>query len=130
MNVVMKKLIALEKTLATEKGDFWLFALLKREESPHWWDLVVAAPWLREGSRDSLKEVVKHVGNVLNEKEIVQLSRVVVLDPHNPVVQQLTSTYQQKHAYHCVKSINVNGMEMDDAVIITARQPEGDLIEG
>jgi hypothetical protein len=128
MNVLIKKLIELEKDIADEKGDFWLFALLQREESPHWWDLAVAADWLRESSRASLEEMVKHVGNMLNEKEIVQLSRVVVLDPNNPVVQQLTSMYQQKHGYHCVENINVNGMDMDKAVIITSRQPEDDLV--
>jgi hypothetical protein len=64
MNEFITKLKAMERELSEENGAFALFALFQREDSPHHWDLVIAAPWLsstlsinehNRGSRSSVR---------------------------------------------------------------------------
>lgn len=127
MNSFIEKLASIEKSVSTQKGNFWLFALLERTESPDKWDLIVAAPWLQEESRKSLDEIIELVGSELSETELLQLSRIIVLNPENPVVQHLTSAFNHEHAFNHVENTVINGMEISRAIIITSRRPEDSL---
>jgi hypothetical protein len=127
MNSFVEKFTSLEKSLSAQNGSFWLFALLERAESPEKWDLLVAAPWLQEGSRESLYDITELIGKKLNETELLQLSRVIVLNPDNPVVQHLTSAFGHEHAFNHIENTVINGMAVSRAVIITSRWPEDSL---
>lgn len=113
--------------MSTQNGSFWLFALLERAESPEKWDLIAVAPWLQEESRESLYDITEPIGKKLNETELLQLSRIIVLNPDNPVVHHLTSTFGHKHAFSHIENTVINGMAVRRAVIITARRPEDSL---
>ena len=45
MKKFIEKIVSLEQTISTEKGDFVFFALFLREDAQDKWDLVVSAPW-------------------------------------------------------------------------------------
>lgn len=127
MNSFVEKLASIEKSLSAQNGNFWLFALVERAESPEKWDLLVAASWLQEESRKSLDGITELVGNKLDEIELLQLSRIIVLNPDNPVVQHLTSEFGHGHAVNHVENTIINGMAVSRAVIITSRRPEDSL---
>ena len=127
MNSFFEKLASIEKSLSAQNGSFWLFALVERAESPEKWDLLVAAPWLQEESRKSLDDIIELVGNKLGETELLQLSRIIVLNPENLVVQHLTSAFDHEHAFNHVGNTIINGMEVSRAVIITSRRPEDNM---
>ncbi len=127
MNSFVEKLASIEKMLSVQNGSFWLFALLERAESPEKWDLVVAAPWLQEESRKSLDDIIELIGNKLAETELLQISRIIVLNPENPIVQYLTSAFSHEHSFNHVENTIINGMEISRAIIITSRRPEDSL---
>jgi hypothetical protein len=127
MNPFIEKLASVEKSFSAENGSFWLFALVERVESPEKWDLLVAAPWLQEESRRSLDDIIELVGNKLDETELLQLSRIIVLNPENPVVQHLTAAFGHEHTSNHVENTVINGMAVSRAVIITSNRPESSL---
>ena len=127
MTPFIEKLASIEKFLSDNNGSFWLFALLERAESPGKWDLLVAAPWLQEESRKSLDDITEQIGNKLDETELLQLSRIIPLDPDNPVVQDLTLAFGQEHTFSHIENTVINGMAVSRAIIISSRRPEDSM---
>ena len=127
MKPFIEKFASIEKFLSDSNGSFWLFALLERAESPGKWDLLVAAPWLQEESRKSLDDIIEQIGNKLDETELLQLSRIIPLDPDNPVVQDLTLAFGQEHTFSQIENTVINGMAVSRAIIISSRRPEDSM---
>jgi predicted sugar kinase len=94
MKGILDKLKLLLLELEKEHGPMLIFALFLRGDSPDRWDLVVSAPWLDSGSVGSYKTVATKVQDRLNAEEIVQLSRVVILDADDLAVAFLQDSYQ------------------------------------
>jgi hypothetical protein len=93
MKKILDKLKSILLELEKEQGRVLVFALFLRGDSPARWDLVIAAPWLDSGNVESYKIVATKVQDLLNSDEIIQLSRVVVLDADDPVVSFLQDSY-------------------------------------
>jgi len=83
---IVDKFVEIEREIASEKGDFVLFALLEREERPGRWDVVAAAPWLGEDKRPALDYIIRKIDSKLSREERGTLSRVVLLDPSDAFV--------------------------------------------
>lgn len=127
MNSLVPKLKTIEQRLSKKKGRFWIFALLQREDSAGKWDLLVSAAWLQEEDRQSLDHIISALEQDFDRDDFLQLSRVVVLNPDNPVVQELSLAFSQEHRPTFIQNITVNGMQFVQGVIITSRRPEADL---
>ena len=93
MKKTLDKLKSILCELEKEHGQVLVFVLFLRGESPARWDLVIAAPWLDSGNAKSYHLVAKKVQNLLSSEEIIQLSRVVILDADDPVVAFLQDSY-------------------------------------
>ena len=74
-----------------DKGDLIFFGLILREDAPDIWDLVVSAPWAEADTWSALQYLSEVVKTELEPAEILQLSRVVILEGDNPVLQALLS---------------------------------------
>lgn len=93
MKKILDKLKSILIELEREQGRVLVFALFLRGDSPARWDLVIAAPWLDSGNVESYNIVATKVQDLLSSDEIIQLSRVVVLDADDPVVSFLQDSY-------------------------------------
>lgn len=93
MKKILEKLKKVLVELENEHGSILVFALFLREDSPARWDLVVSASWLDSGNVESYKIVATKTQNVLDTEELVQLSRVVILDVEDSVVSFLQNSY-------------------------------------
>ena len=71
----------LESQIATEKGDFTLFALFLREDVPDRWDLVVSAMWVGEDHRSAVDYLIAQIKEKLGEQDLTSLARIVIIDP-------------------------------------------------
>lgn len=93
MKAILNKLKKALHELEKKHGPIFVFILFLREQSAGGWDLVVAAPWLSTNDMNSYKIVASKVQKLLNTKEIVQMSRVVIIDVDDPVVAFLQGLY-------------------------------------
>ncbi|HSW86599.1 MAG TPA: hypothetical protein VLG49_03765 [Rhabdochlamydiaceae bacterium] len=93
MKDILERLKTVLKELEQEYGEISLFALFLREEAFGKWDLLISASWLDSRALDSYEKVAKKVQKCLNETEIVQLARIVILDINDPGVVFLQDLY-------------------------------------
>ena len=90
---IINKLELLEKEIADAKGEFYLFGLFLREDAENRWDLVVAAPWLNSDSMGDLTYIANKIKSILKDSELLSISRIVILDLHDPIVQIIHTTW-------------------------------------
>ncbi|MBU0667842.1 hypothetical protein KJ951_02390 [Patescibacteria group bacterium] len=122
MRELVAKFVELEKTVSDKYGEFKLFALFLREDADHW-DLVLSADWLKRNDIEFLKyisqELKKTIGN-----NIVNLSKVVIVDTQNEDLKSLTASIEIEHGMIGIRNCNFFGLEIKDAFIITSRKSE------
>lgn len=121
MKDLAEKLRRLEQVLSDEKGSFNLFALFLRDDAPDVWDLVVAADWIEADQSRALADISKRVRAFLRPNEITRISRVVVIDRANPTLKAIASTMGISHGVSEVVNVNLFGLAIRHAFIITAQ---------
>ena len=87
----IKKIKLLIKDLEKENKPLLICALFLREDSLEKWDMIIAASWLNPRELQSYKIVSSKLQESLTDSELVQFSRVVLLNEDDPVVSYLQS---------------------------------------
>ena len=93
---MIDKFVDIQREIAKERGDFVLFAVLEREESPGKWDVVLAAPWFGEDKKPALSYILHKIDSKLSREERGALSRVVLLDPSDAFVVTVNRLFTVK----------------------------------
>jgi hypothetical protein len=125
MKDAIDKLSLLEKSLSGEKGNFSLFALFLREDSEDRWDLVLSAPWLKSNDRKDYKFIASRVKEILNKDELISLSRIVLLDKGNQILEAVNRAISIEHGKVECKDCNFFGLPIRHAYIITSKRENG-----
>lgn len=123
MKEVVDKLVAIEREVAAERGDFTVFALFLREDSTYRWDLLVAATWLERDRKEGFRYLVGKLSDRLAPEELDLISRVVVLDRSNPGLKAVHKAVSVEHGQVEVVNCVFFGMRITHAYIITSRRP-------
>lgn len=124
MNPPVEKFSSVERELAKANGEFELFGLFLHEDAGlEVWDLVVSASWLDPDARGSLELVVDAVKKRLDEKELMSLSRVVILPPENTFVEDVLCRWNKEHEVEGIGyPFNAGGVPIERAFLITSRK--------
>ena len=120
MKQTIEKLASLEREIAAEKGEFSLFALLLREDADNKWDLLASAPWLVTNQRESLDYLVNQLRSRLDTQELLSLSRIVLLEEDNPVLEAIHKEIRVRHGMAEVRDSIFFGVSVKHAYIITS----------
>ncbi|OFV94210.1 MAG: hypothetical protein A3H28_08405 [Acidobacteria bacterium RIFCSPLOWO2_02_FULL_61_28] len=124
MNDIAEKFASLEAVVSKERGDFSLFALFLREDAPDRWDLLVAAPWASQKRDETVEYLVNEIKSHLGPQELINLSRILVVEPHDPKVQEFTKAFPVEHGRLEVWDSIIFGLPIRHGFIITAKSPE------
>jgi hypothetical protein len=89
MKRIIEKIKNAIDSLEKEHSSLLLCALFLREEPLEKWDIVVSASWLNSKEMQSYHIVSTKMRAILDESEVVRFSRIVILDPEDPVVSYL-----------------------------------------
>ncbi|MCE7065518.1 hypothetical protein [Dyadobacter sp. CY326] len=120
MKEIIDKLIKIEQESAAEKGDYELFALFLREESFGRWDIVVYSKWACLDYPNSRKYLSEKIQNSLSADEIVQISRIVVLDQANLEMPDFIQNLNVQHGAATIKDEEFLGQQIERGYVITA----------
>ena len=120
MKQIIEKLASLERDIAYEKGEFSLFALFLREDADEKWDLLASAPWLEANNRESLDYLVNQLRSRLDTQELLSLSRIVLLEKGNPVLEATHKAIKVRHSMVEVRDSLSFGVPIKYAYIITS----------
>jgi hypothetical protein len=113
------------REIAARKGDFTLFALLMRADSLGRWDLVVSAPWLESGKLKATSELVELLSDSIGREALQQFARVATVVGDNPTVQFIVKNLPVDDGELRVKSTDLFGLEIEDAIIFRAKPSNG-----
>ena len=122
MKQMIEKLASLERDIASEKGEFSLFALFLREDADDTWDLLASAPWLEADKRESLEYLVNQLRSRLDTQDLLSLSRIVLLEKSNPVLDAIHKAIQVRHGMAEVRDSISFGVPIKHAYIITSER--------
>ena len=89
MNEIIEKIKSIIKDLENEHGPLLIGALFLREGDLEKWDLIFSALWLNPTEMQSYKTISSKLQESLNDTELAQLSRIVILNIDDPVVSYL-----------------------------------------
>ena len=120
MKQIIEKLASLEHDIASEKSEFSLFALFLREDADDKWDLLASAPWLEANNRESLEYLVNQLRSRLDTQELLSLSRIVLLEKDNPVLEAIHKAIKVRHGMVEVRDSISFGVPVKHAYIITS----------
>ena len=113
------------RKIAEKKGEFALFALLRRADAPFGhWDLVVSAGWL---DRDRYKATTE-IGNLLVEtigrKSLTQFARIEVIRDDNPGLKAVLTNFPVDDGELRIQKTNLFGLDIEEGIIFRAKRLE------
>ena len=83
------KFAQIRDDIIAEKGSLTFFALFLREGAEDRWDLLASAPWLDRDEPSSLRYLTKKLTAKLSERELLEVSRIVIVDQNDPALRRL-----------------------------------------
>ena len=86
MNDILTRFKSVILSLEKQYGSMLVFALFLRDDPIERWDIVVSASWLSSSERDAYEIVVPKIQESLTSSELIQFSRVVILDDTDAAV--------------------------------------------
>lgn len=122
MKEFINKFVELERRIKKQKGEFTLFALFMRDNGLNKWDVVVAAPWIDWDRKAALDYISQQIQLSLTRDEVLQISRIALIDETNPTLDEIQRTLQPKHGVVEITNSDLFGLEIKRAFIITAQK--------
>jgi hypothetical protein len=111
------------RNIANKKGDFTLFAKIRRSDAPGTWDLVVSAPWLEEGKLKATSELVELLSDSVGETSLHEFSRIATLATDHPIVKAILESLAVDDGEHRIQNTDLFGLNVEDAVVFRAKRP-------
>jgi hypothetical protein len=118
MREQVEKLQNVEKNLSESKGQFELFALFLREDSPDKWDLLISADWARNDKKASINIIAEEIRKVLSDQELLMLSRVIILDKNNEALKAMRKEMHVERGLAEISNINFLGLAIKHAYLM------------
>jgi hypothetical protein len=121
MKDLLNKFKEIERKISQEKGSFNLFALFLREDEYDLWDFVVAAPWIHQNKHLALSYIANIVQKALVPSELLQISRIVIIDEGNPGLPLITQSINIEHGEIEVNNREFFELQIKRGFIITSQ---------
>ncbi len=89
MGEIIEKLKLAIGSLEKENGPLLICALFLRDDALEKWDIILAASWLNPKEMRAYELLSSKLQNFLSDSELVQFSRIVILDQSDPIISFL-----------------------------------------
>ena len=86
---IIEKLKSAIESLEKENSPLLICALFLRDDAMGKWDIVLAASWLNPKEMSSYEILSSKLQNFLSDSELMQFSRIVILDQDDPIISFL-----------------------------------------
>ncbi len=107
-----------------KKGAYALFALFLREDASDKWDILVTANWIDKNKEESLKYLAQKIQNSLTQSELVQISRIVIIEENNSSLPALQQAINIEHGAAEIKDSTFFGTQVKHAFLITSKRQQ------
>ena len=93
MNAIVEKIKNVVIELEKERGPLLVCSLFLRGDPLERWDMVVSATWLSSSDLNSYQLISSKVQDALDGQELLQFSRIIILDQNDPAILFLQDTF-------------------------------------
>jgi len=93
MNSIVEKIKKVVLELEAEHEPLLVCALFLRVDPIERWDMVVSAAWLNFSDLNSYQLISSKVQSTLDSQELLQFSRIVILDQNDPAIVFLQDSF-------------------------------------
>jgi hypothetical protein len=125
LDVVAEKLKVMAAKIETDRGPLDLLGLFLREHPLGLWDLVIAGARLKSVGLESYKYVAGQVREALTDEEMMGLSRIVILDHGEEVLDAFLERFTNQRGLADVHFETPGGAIIRRAYVILARPAVG-----
>lgn len=117
-----RKFAQIRSEIIADKGDLTLFALFLREGAVDRWDLLVSASWFQPDKAAGLRYLAKKLTAKLSEREMIELSRIVVIEQNDPGLRKLLrDTTVEDGEIREIENMQFAGISLSRAIIFEAK---------
>ncbi len=110
------------REISAAKGDFVFFAMLQRANALGNWDLVVAAPWLKDDRLRTLNAFHKLIVASGGAGVLRGFCSIVILQPSDPRLRAVVRTFGVDDGEVRLVRTYMFDQEIDEAIILRARE--------
>lgn len=104
---IIENLKSTIKSLEQENGPLLICALFLREDAFEKWDIILAGSWLNPKEMRSYEALSSKLQQFLSDSELVQFSRIVILDQDDPIISFLLELETVKNGGYKELSSNI-----------------------
>ena len=127
MENIVKSLVNVEKSISKEKGGFVLFGIFLPENTHNKYDLLISANWIGPIKRDHFLYFAKEIKKELSSDELLNISRIVILDPARPFVSNVNSAISTEHNSILMENNYFNNVLIKRAYLITSKRRRNNI---
>jgi hypothetical protein len=120
VNELLKKFLRVVDGIEAERGQFTLFGLFLRADTPYVYDVVASALWLDEDRLDGIRYIAKQVGDALEPQEMLSLSRIVPMPTNEESIESLLAAIGRSRKPIEIKDLDFAGARILSAYIISS----------
>jgi hypothetical protein len=122
MREYIDKIIEVEKKISEELGEFNLFVLFEREDIKDRWDILISMPFSEEMKNEIITKIHSELLKVLPNEAVIKLSRIVMFETSNPIVESFNMLAKVKHGNVEIKDSLVSNIRIKQALLITSQR--------
>ena len=93
MNSIVEKIKNVVLDIEKEHEPLLVCGLFLRSDPIERWDMVVSATWLNSSDLKSYEIIGSKIQKALDKQELIQFSRIVILDPNDPATIFLQNSF-------------------------------------
>ncbi len=121
MKEQVEKLREIEKEICESKGSFEFFALFLLEDTTEW-DLIISSDWARLDKKAAISYIVEKIRKVFSDKEMLMLSRLIILDKDDTSLEAIHGLVQVEHGLIKLPNSTFFGLVIEHAYLITSKR--------
>ena len=111
------------REISRKKGDFTLFAKVRRADALGSWDLLVSAPWLEHGTLKATSEFVELLADVVGESSLREFARIATVGADHPAVKLLVESLGLADGGERIQRTDLFGVAVEEAIVFRAKKP-------
>ncbi len=117
--------------LKVEKGDFYVFMILKMDEFVNKWSVVVSAPWITKKSRDrDFEYIVNKFKDSFSPEESATIARLGIFQPDEHLIKLINQSIRVSTPTPIkLEETKLNGYLIHEAYIFESNPPQGSAVK-
>lgn len=121
----VEKFEGILSTIKREKGEVYLFMIVKIDEGSEKWSVVISAPWISfEKKSEEFTYLANLIRKSLDKEELSTIARLGIFEKKSPLVQMLTKTIKIETGTSRLQNTKINGHFIRDAYVFHSSAPK------